>query len=296
MPPANREAFFHHLCKAEALANVILQKNKRDKDGRYFLATSYGLRSSFAITIDHSLRSAYSFGAKAYSLARQLIEEDPEYYDAYLIAGVYEYVVGSIPWYLKWAALILGHSGNKQDGLRYLKLASEKGQYICLEAQTVLMVLYVYEKLYGEAFRIAHELSANYPRNFLLPLCAAQIARMAGLKEQAASLLLQVERRIEAKQPNFDKIPLETFRYDLGCELVDMGMHDKAYQRFKQAVDDPVTPERQRALSHLRLGQILQWQGNNLEAAQHYRKVLALRDVENSHSQARKWLRKLGIP
>ena len=290
MPPRERDAFFKNLQKSEALANAILKEIPQDKDGRYFLATSYGLRSSFAITIDHNLRSAFSNGVKAYSYTRKLTEDDPEYYDAYMTVGIYEYVVGSIPWYLKWMAFMVGARGSKQDGLKYLKLASEKGQYVRVEAQLVQMVLYVREHRYTEALEIARDLDRRYPRNFLFPLCAAQIASLAGQKDQAATMYLGVEKRVEGKEPNFDKIPLQTFRYSLASELMDMGKLDPAQDRFQKSIDDPLTPERERALSHLRLGRILEWKGRRAQAAAEYQIVLSLKDVENSHDKAARYL------
>jgi len=293
MPPRERDAFFTNLRRCEALANTILQKNRRDKDGRYFLGTAYGLRSSFAITIDHSLPTAFSNGTKAYSAMRQLTEEDPNYYDAYLTVGIYEYIVGSIPWYLKWMAFMVGARGNKQDGMRHLSLASEKGQYVRVEAQVVQMVLDVREHRYSEALEIARDLDRRFPRSFLFPLNVAQILKLAGQKDQAVTAFLQAEKRVEAREPNFDKVPLQTFRYSLGSELMDMGKHDLAQERFQRSIEDPLTPEREKALSHLRLGRILEWKGKRSQAIAEYQAVLSLRNVENSHSQAEQLLRNL---
>ncbi len=293
MPSQERDAFFRHIQKCEALANTILKKNSHDKDSRYFLGTSYGLRSCFAITIDHSLRSAYSNGTKAYELTRQLTQEDPDYYDAYLTVGIYEYVVGSIPWYLKWMAFMVGARGDKEKGLEHLRLASEKGQYMKNEALLVQMVLNVREHRYSQALQIANDLSRRFPRNFLFALSAAQISRLSGQKDQAVAILLQVEKRVESREPNFDKIPVRIFRYDLGRELMDMGKLDLAQERFLKAIGDSQTPARERALSHLRMGRILEWRGKNSEAAQQYRTVLSLADVENSHDQARQSLARL---
>jgi tetratricopeptide (TPR) repeat protein len=292
MPPRERASFFANLQRCQTLTNEIIQRNPRDKEGRYFLAMTYGLRSSFAITIDHNLRQAFSSGNKSYSYARELIEEDPGYYDAYLAAGIYEYIVGSIPWYLRWMVFVLGARGSKQQGLKYLSLASEKSQYVQNEAKLVEMVLYVRESRFAEALEIARFLSSKFPRNFLYQLSVAQILQMAGRKEQAAATLVQVEQRAEAGEPNFDKLPLKTFRYSLGNDLMSLGRQDLAQEQFLKSIDDPQTPNREKALSYLRLGEILDLKGLRSEATEEYRKVLALSDVENSHQQAREYLKK----
>jgi tetratricopeptide (TPR) repeat protein len=291
MSSKDRAAFFNNLQKCQELAKVILQKNRRDMDARYFLATAFGLRSSFAITIDHSLREAFSNGNKAYSLSRQLIEENPNYYDAYLTVGIYEYIVGSIPWYLKWMVFVIGIRGNKQDGMEHLTLASEKGQYIRNEAQLVSMVLNVREHRYAEAMEIARSLNSRYPRSFLFPLNVAQILQLSGQKEQAIALLLQVEKKTEEKDPNFDKLPLLSYRFNLGVDLMNMGRLDAAEERFRKVISDPQASKREAALSHLRLARLLDWKGRQNEVIKECQIVLSLEDVENSHSQAKQLLK-----
>ena len=293
MPAQERESFFQAIQRSEFLANEILKKKINDKDARYFLGTAYGLRSSFAITIDHSLRDAFSNGKKAFTIAAQLIDEDPGYYDAYLTAGIYEYVADSIPWYWKWMMFVLGLHGDKQLGMKYLQLASEKGQSIRNESELVLMVLKVREKEYAEALKLARTLHSKFPRSFLLGLNVAQILQLSGQKDQAVLAFLDVERQAEARNPNYDKLPLQTFRFNLGVELMHMEKHDLAQARFRKCIDDPKTPVRERTLSHLNLGKTLLWTGHRTEAAKEFQTVLSAENIEDAHSQARHLLNRL---
>jgi len=293
MPEKERAEFLANLQRAEALSNAILQRNRSDRDARYFLATGYGLRSTFAITVDHRLREAFTFGNKAYAYMKQLTREDPQYYDAYLIVGVYEYIVGSIPWYMRWMAYVIGARGTRQEGMAHLKLAAEKGPYVKDQAQSVLMVLDVRERRYAEALELARSLSERFPRSFLFPINHAQALKLARRKEESASLLLQIEKRVEAREPNYDKIPPREFRFSLATELLYMGKLDPAGERFQKLIADPQTPPREQALSHLRLCRILDWKGARDEAVRQCRQVLSLEDVEDSHDQAKALLRKL---
>jgi tetratricopeptide (TPR) repeat protein len=293
MPPRERTEFFSKIQQAEALAKAVLQRDQRDKDGRYFLATVYGLRASFAITIDHSLREAFSFGNKSYSYSKQLVQEDPKYYDAYLTLGVYEYTLGLIPWYMRWAIFILGGRGSKEEGLAHLKVATEKGQYVKDQALLVSMVLDVRERLYAEGQVLARNLAARFPRSYLFPINLAQILQLTGRKEEAIPLLLQVEKRTDAGEPNFDKLPIAAFRFNLATEFMHMSKLDLARERFTKSINDPRTTPREKALSHLHLGQILEWQGQPTEAIAECQIVLSLQDVDDSHNQARKLLAKL---
>jgi tetratricopeptide (TPR) repeat protein len=290
MPAAERTEFYKDLRRSESLSNAILKRNSRHPDALYFLSTAYGLRSSFAITIDHSLREAFSYGNKAYSVSKQITERDPKYYDAYLTLGLYEYIVGSIPWYMRWMIYVIGGRGNKQDGIAHLKLASEKGQYAKDQAQLVAMVVYVREQRYAEGMEIARNLEKRFPRSYLFPLNLAQILRFSGRKEESIAILLQVEKRCESKERNFDKLPIQTFRFNLATELLYMGRLDPAQERFRKCLVNSQLSEREKALSHLRLGQILEWKGQRTEAIKEWQLVLSLENFDNSHSDAQKLL------
>lgn len=294
MPPLERTGFFTKLQKSENLSKSILQKDRRDKDARYFMATVYGLRASFAITIDHSLREAFSHGNKCYSYTKQIVEEDPKYYDAYLTLGIYEYTVGLIPWYMRWMIYVIGGGhGSKEKGLAHLKIATDKGEYSKDQAKVVSMVLNVREQHYTEGLELARELAARFPRSYLFPINVAQILRLAGRKEESIPLLLQVENRAEKREPNFDNLPFISFRFNLATELFHMGKLDLAKERFVQSIGDPQITPREKALSHLYLGQIYDRQGLGAEAVKECQTVLSLQEFEDSHDQARKLLTKL---
>jgi len=293
MPPEKRAAFFEDLARCQARVRAILQKDRRDQDGRYFMAMSYGLQASFAVTIDHSPREAFSSGSRAYGYCKQLIEEDPNFYDAYLTTGIYEYIAGSIPWYMKWLTFFIGIRGSKEEGMEHLELASDKGPYVRNEAELALMVLQVRERRYAEALERARYLSGRFPRNFIFALNVAQVLQLVGRVDQSASLFAEVTKRAEAGEPNFDRLPLETFRCTLGAELVRMGKLDLAQEQFRKSIGNPRTPARESALSHLHLAEILDWKGQRSEAVRECQTVLALPDVEDSHLEARRILEKL---
>ena len=71
-----------------------------------------------------------------------------------------------------------------------------------------------------------------------------------------------------------------------------MGQLDAAEDRFRKTINDPNTQQREKALSHLRLGQILDWKHKPNEAAIEYKTVLSLKNFNNSHDQAKSLLKK----
>ena len=226
------------------------------------------------------------------AITSDLIEEDPGYYDAYMTAGVYEYVVGSLPWYLKFVAALAGYRGSKKRGFEYLALAVNKGQFVSDNARTVQLVLLIREKRYEDALLSLHYLKSNSPKNFVAYLNEARLLESLGRHREAALLYQEVVRRAEDCQPHFDRIPLATFRYAAGQKLLKLGNAEAALEQFRKSMNDAETPERERTLSLLGSANSLDLLDRRSEAVEDYQSVLKQPDRERSHKRARKGLKK----
>jgi len=219
MAPKDRKAFFDQLQESERLCQALLKKDPNNADARYFLGSIQGVLGAFAITIDRSYRDAFSKGKKAYKYHLEIVEQKPEFNDAYMSIGLYEYVVDNLPWYIKWIAVIVGYRGSEERGFQYLSRAAEKGIYSADDARVLQMVLYVREKRFSDALTNVRLLQAKYPKNFILHLNQAQILEKMGRKDEAAVQYREVLRLAELKRPNYDKIPLPAFRVTAAKKL-----------------------------------------------------------------------------
>jgi tetratricopeptide (TPR) repeat protein len=235
---------------------------------------------------------ALKHGKRSYQIQKAIIDEDPDFDDAYMTVGTYEYVLGNLPWYIKWIAAIVGYRGSEERGFQYLIRAAEKAMYVYNEARVLLMILYVREEEYRYGLQVAQELHNRYPENFLLHLNQAQILEKMGHRDRAAKTYMDVIRNAEAGKKSYQKLPRETFRYTLGRKLTELGHPDKALELFQAATRDPKTPAREKALSHLRAGEILDLMGKRTEAVSHYQEVHRLEEFENSHEVASRYLKK----
>jgi hypothetical protein len=119
-----RNAFFRYIGDSQAAAQAILKHQPGNRDARYFLGSAYGALAAFAITIDHNDREAFRQGKQAYQYHLQIVEEQPDYYDAYVTVGLYEYIAANLPWYVKWVAQIAGYRGSEEQSFKYLRLAA----------------------------------------------------------------------------------------------------------------------------------------------------------------------------
>ena len=62
-----------------------------------------------------------------------------------------------------------------------------------------------------------------------------------------------------------------------------------AEEQFRKSLSDPGTPEREKAPSHLHLGQIFDLQGKRSQAIQQYQSVLKCQEYDNSRVTAREF-------
>jgi tetratricopeptide (TPR) repeat protein len=286
LPEEERIAFEAFLARSEALARRFLEEHPDDRDARYYLGGVEGIRGAFAITIARSKTDALRHGKRAYQYDKAILDEDPDYADACMTVGLYEYILDNLPWYIKWIAVIAGYTGNEKLGFEYLIRSAEKGRIVGIDARVLLMVLYVRERQYEYALGIARDLHELFPENFLFHVNQGQILKKMAKTGEALEVFAAVERKADEGAPNYQRLPLPAFRYSLGLELLAAGRREEALARFERVAADPEAPVREEALSRLKAGQVLDLLGRREEALARYREVLNLADVSGSHRDA----------
>jgi tetratricopeptide (TPR) repeat protein len=193
---------------------------------------------------------------------------------------------------MKWVAQIAGYRGTTERAFKYLHLAATKSQFVSVNARNILVVLCMREKLYDEALENAQFLHRRYPRNFLLHLNVARIFTEMNRPNQAVEVYTQILAQAEARTPNYQKMPLSVFRYNIGKILMNMDRLELAQRLFTAAIHDPATAERERALSHLCLAELLDVHGNRQEAIVNYQQVLSVANFDDSHTTEQAYLKK----
>src|SRR6185503_8497028 len=118
---AKRDRDFNdYIRQALAAARARLAKNPKDTEALYYNASALGIRAAYGTSV----------------------KRDPEYIDAYLSIGLYEYVIDSLPGGLKFLARLAGLKGSKQKGIEHLELVTQKGKYTADDARVVLLGIY----------------------------------------------------------------------------------------------------------------------------------------------------------
>jgi tetratricopeptide (TPR) repeat protein len=205
---ANRSAI--RLCERS------LKTNPADQAALYSCGVAYAARATHQGLIE---RSAFQFlgnARRANDFHSRLVSANPRQYDGYLIPGLYDFVLGSLPGPVKVLFFFAGLSGDKQRGMRLVESVSEWGNGAQHDARILLTVMYRREKRYTDARRMLEQLEASFPRNYIFPLEIASLHRSADEVPEAIRAYEQVLEEASAGTPNFDLAPTARIHFELG--------------------------------------------------------------------------------
>jgi len=173
--PAVRARFNAAIQKAETLARARLAKNPRDKDALLALTLTNGLQGDYAALIEKRNFASLHYTKEATAWGEQTLAADPNCYDAHIASGISKYIIGSMAAPVRWLVRLGGVSGDKQAGIKELKLTAERGHYLAPFANILLAIAYVRDHDKQHARELLASLRDQFPGN---PLFAEEIARL----------------------------------------------------------------------------------------------------------------------
>src|SRR5438132_1194602 len=100
----------------------------------------------------------YDGARQTFNEMARLFPDDPNFHDAELTIGVYDYVVGTLPLAAKLVASIAGTHGSKKRGLATLERVAQEGHWERDDARVMLIALYKREKHFAESLKLSREL------------------------------------------------------------------------------------------------------------------------------------------
>jgi tetratricopeptide (TPR) repeat protein len=180
----------------------------QDAGAHYALSVAYGVRANYNFLVRKSWLDALKDATEARKASRRTLELDPQFIDAQLIEGIHEYVVGSLSWTYKMLGFLVGFRGDKQNGLRLVRLVAEKGRNNRADAQVLLAAVYRRERQPGAALPLLNDLIRQFPRNYILRLELAQMHGDNGDFHNAWKTLEELEQFGQKNPlPNFRLLP-----------------------------------------------------------------------------------------
>jgi tetratricopeptide (TPR) repeat protein len=205
--PQVADEFREYLFEGRSCAEKILQTKPRDRLAWFALAQNYGLHANYQFMIEKSYIAALRNGQRARSFSNKLRKYYPDFIDGYLVAGVQEYVVGSLPWAIRALIALGGVRGSKQRGEEWVTMVADKGELVRTEARVLLSLLYRRERRPLEAAGLLEGLIAEFPRNYVLRLELAAMYEDAQKFDRALEIFQQTQDLLERKAPGYSRMP-----------------------------------------------------------------------------------------
>jgi hypothetical protein len=215
-------------------ASARIGKNPNDIDALYARGWARALQCAYIAMAERGFRAGFGVATKAKDDEKRVLELDPNYVDAKLVAGVYEYVVGALPWPFKLLIGFAGITGSKSRGMEMLTDAGDRGVTTSIEARTVIALFLRREGKYQQAIQVVRGLKKQYPHNFLFCLEEANLRKDAG--EGMDAVAAYRELLADTGRPGyFADARLELAHFGLGDALRGQRHFGEAAQAYEQA-------------------------------------------------------------
>jgi len=291
-PSPQDEAEFHQaISKSINLSENLIKKNQKDARAFYTLGVAYGLRANYNFLV----RKAYMDSLRDATTARKLHDKvtdlDASNYDARLIQGVHDYVVGSLPWHIKMLGFLIGFRGDKQEGIRTLEAVAARGDQNRVDAEILLCAVYRRERMPAKAAALLEDLIRRFPRNYLLRFELAQMYSDLGDGKRALEVIQKIEELKRSGEPGYRNLPPEKIFYARGTIQFWYRELEQALDNFNRVVSRSDELDLNTStFAWLRLGQIYDLKGQRSKASEAYHQVLKMAPDSDAARQARRYL------
>jgi tetratricopeptide (TPR) repeat protein len=288
--------------EAKRLAEARLKESPKDVEALDALGAIAGLKASFEESVERRHFAAIRDGSEAVDRYREVLKLDPDYVDAGLTIGVYDYVIGALPLPQKLLAGIAGHRGSKKRGLATLERVSKEGRWSSDDAKSLLILLYSREKRYADALEIARQLTAKYPRNYLFRLETADALVAYAAEQRRTGNVAAAAKAEQEAFKTFDDLlhdrsvrdtvsrALDLVHFKYGEVLLTAGENERAAAEFLAVTKVPNAESTMITMAHLYAARALDLTGKRNDAMSHYRVVLTRPDIFDAHDGAKKGL------
>jgi hypothetical protein len=163
--PAVRERFLQAVSDTESRAGAALKVDPNDRQALFAMSIAQGVSTDYMAFVEKRQIASLSLAKRSNSYAQRLLRLDPKFYDAYLTAGISEYMLGSLPFFIRWFVHFDNVQGDKKRAVDRLELVSREGHYFKPFSKILLATIALREKRPRDAQRFLQALTQEYPAN-----------------------------------------------------------------------------------------------------------------------------------
>jgi tetratricopeptide (TPR) repeat protein len=288
--PKKRDQIFALADEAVREADWRVSRNPNDVDALFARGWARSLRCTYVAMVERGFASGFRLATKAKDDCARVLQIDPEYVDAKLVVGVYEYVVGALPFPFKILIGFAGITGSKSKGMELLHDAAQRGVATSVEARTVIALFLRREGKYKEAIGVVQSLIQQYPRDYLFCLEEANLRKDDGQGMHAVETYRKVIA--EAATPGyFAEARLELAYFGLGDALRGQRHYAEAAHAYEQAAASPSVGTELKVRTLLAAGECHDVLGERQQAVRNYQAAIAAGPNTSRADMARKRLK-----
>ncbi len=170
-----KQRFLAAVEQSKGMARAKFLVDANDRNALFALCLDAGLITDYMGLIEKRHLGSLSYAKESHSYAVKLLKLDPGFADAYLTTGMTEYLLGSVPFFVKWFVRFEEAEGNKGLAMERLKSVVERGKYLGPFAKIILATIDLREKRPLQAEIRLAELSRDFPEN---PLFKKELAKL----------------------------------------------------------------------------------------------------------------------
>lgn len=159
--PFNEKYIESNLQQAQFIAENILTKNQNDKWNVYMFGLAKGY-SAYYRALRGNWFDGLRIGLSSVSAFEECLVLDPDFYEAWIAIGTYEYWKSRKIEFLNWLPFI---DDNKEFGIQKLKLAIESASYNRHIAMNSLIWIYIDQKDFRTAYDLSIYALKNHPES-----------------------------------------------------------------------------------------------------------------------------------
>ena len=165
--PRIKQKFEDALGRTKVLADAKLKKSPTDQDALLAETLRFGLEANYLALIEKKNIAALNEIKDGRAAAQKLLASHPDCYDAYLAAGVENYLLSQKPAPVRWLLDLTGSQTDKKEGIKDLRIVAEKGHYLLPYAKLLLAIAALRDGDRAKARELLNWLSKRFPKNTL---------------------------------------------------------------------------------------------------------------------------------
>ncbi|MGD0736049.1 MAG: hypothetical protein ABR976_12925 [Terracidiphilus sp.] len=271
-------------------ADWRLGQNPNDVDALYARGWARALKCTYVAMVERGFGSGFHLASQAKDDDMRVLQLDPDYVDAKLVVGVYEYVVGALPLPFKFLIGFAGITGSKNKGLAMLTDDGKRGVVTSVEARTTIALFLRRESRYKEAIEVVQGLRKEYPRDYLFALEDANLRKDDGEGMVAVDAYRAVIAA-NAKPGYYYSARMELAYFGLGDALRGQRHYGEAAQSYEQAASTANVGPELKIRSLLAAGECHDLNGERQFAVRDYQEAIDAGPQTSRADTARKRLR-----